>query len=79
MPPDGFHHFIECHLKKVFSIVVFARTGFDSWEAKGPCFYKILKMWSLCLMNALMERVKVIHGVCTRCHLMVFTTSQNDT
>jgi hypothetical protein len=24
-----------------------------------------------------MDRVKVIHGVCTGCHLMVFTTSKN--
>jgi pyrroloquinoline quinone (PQQ) biosynthesis protein C len=30
MPPDGSHHFIECHLTKV----VFARTGFHSWEAR---------------------------------------------
>jgi hypothetical protein len=34
MPPDGFHHFIECHLTKVLSIVVFASTGFHSWEAR---------------------------------------------
>jgi hypothetical protein len=34
MPPDGFHPFIECHLTKVFSIVVFASTGFHSWEAR---------------------------------------------
>jgi hypothetical protein len=58
MPTDGFNHFIECHLTKVFSIEVFASTGFDSWEA-----------------IPLMDRVKVIHGVCTGCHLMVFTTS----
>jgi hypothetical protein len=34
MSPDGFHPFIECHLTKVFSIVVFASTGFHSWEAR---------------------------------------------
>jgi hypothetical protein len=38
MPPDGFHHFIECHLTKVFSIVVFASTGFDLWEARRTFF-----------------------------------------
>jgi hypothetical protein len=32
-------------------------------------------MFSLCLVIALMDRVKVIHGVCPGCHLMVFTTS----
>jgi hypothetical protein len=31
MPPNGFHHFIECHLTKLFSIVVFASTGFYSY------------------------------------------------
>jgi hypothetical protein len=44
MPPDGFHHFIECQLKKVFSIVVVASTGFHSWEAKRTYFCKILKI-----------------------------------
>jgi hypothetical protein len=34
MPHDGFHHFIECHLTKVFSIVVFASIGFHSREAR---------------------------------------------
>jgi hypothetical protein len=38
MPPDGFPHFIECHLTKVFSIVVFASTGFHSWEARRTFF-----------------------------------------
>jgi hypothetical protein len=28
------HHFIECHPTKVFSIVVFASSGFDSQEAR---------------------------------------------
>jgi hypothetical protein len=38
MPPDGFHHFIECHLTKVFSIVVFASNRFNSWEARRTLF-----------------------------------------
>jgi hypothetical protein len=38
MPPDGFHHFIECDLTKVFSIVVFASTGFHSWKARRTLF-----------------------------------------
>jgi hypothetical protein len=148
MPPDGFHHFTECHLTKVFSIVVFASTGFHSWEARrtlilqnieiqfGHCDYWLhwwiglrlfmkfaqdatwwfsplqrmspnkgvfycsvcqhcislmggkkdlvsLIYWSsmltLWLLIALMDRVKVIHGVCTGCHLMVLTTSENVT
>jgi hypothetical protein len=32
-------------------------------------------MLSLSLLIALMDRIKVIYGVCTGCHLMVFTTS----
>jgi hypothetical protein len=36
--PDGFHHFIECHLTKVFSFIVFASTGFHSWEARRTLF-----------------------------------------
>jgi hypothetical protein len=36
-------------------------------------------MLSLWLLIALMDRVKFIHGVCTGCHLMVLTTSQNVT
>jgi hypothetical protein len=153
MPPDGFHHFTECHLTKVFSFVVFASTGFHSWEARRTLFlqnienkcwhidywwhwwfsplHRMLRlfmefaqdatwwfsplhrmstnkgvlqdevcqhwisltgcekdlvstknwksMWSLWLLIALMDRVKVIHGVCTGCHLMVLTTSQNVT
>jgi hypothetical protein len=148
MPPDGFHHFIECHPTKVFSIVVFASTGFHSWEAKRTFFLQNIenqcchcdywlhwwiglrlfmefaqnatwwfsplhrmspnkgvfycsvcqhwislmggkkdvvstKYWksmlSLWLLIALMDRVKVIHEICTGCHLMVFTTSQNVT
>jgi hypothetical protein len=148
MPPDGFHHYIECHLTKVFSIVVFASTGFDSWEArktfflqnienqcyhfdnclhwwiglrlfmefaqdatwwysplhrmspdKGVFYCSVCQHWislmggkkdlvsekfwklmlSLWLLIALMDRVKVIHGVCTGCHLMVFTTSKDVT
>jgi hypothetical protein len=35
-------------------------------------------MLSLWLLIALMDRVKVIHGVCAGCHLMVFTTPWND-
>jgi hypothetical protein len=31
-------------------------------------------VFSLWLLIALMDRVKVIHGVCTGCHLIVFTT-----
>jgi hypothetical protein len=38
-------------------------------------FQKI--MLSLILLIALMQKVKVIHRVCTGCHLMVFTTSYN--
>jgi hypothetical protein len=214
MPPDGSHHFTECHLTKVFSFVVFASTGFHSWEVertwflqnienkccrcdywlhwwiglrlfmefaqdatwwfsplhrmstnkgvfvvfastgfhswearrtlflqnieniccscdywwhwwiglrlfmdfaqdatwwfsplhrmspnKGVFFCSVCQHWisltgwekdlvstkywnsmlSLWLLMALMDRVKVIHGVCTGCHLMVFTTSQNVT
>jgi hypothetical protein len=44
MPPDGFHDFIECHLTKLFSIVVFASTGFDSWEARRPLILQNLKI-----------------------------------
>jgi hypothetical protein len=41
MPPDGFHHLIECHLTKVFSIVVFASsTGYHSWEARRTLFWQ---------------------------------------
>jgi hypothetical protein len=161
MPPDGFYHLIEWQLTKVFSIVVFASTGLDSWEARRTLFLQIhswrasrtlflwnienqcchcdywmhwwiglrlfmefaqdttwwfsplhrmspnkgvfycsvcqhwisltggkkdldsAKYWksmlSLWFLIALMERVKVIHGVCTGCHLMVFTTSYNAT
>jgi hypothetical protein len=144
MPPDGFHPFIEWQLTKVFSIVVFASTGFHSREARrtlilqnnenqcGHCDYWLhwwiglrlfmefaqdatwwfsplhrmspnkgvfycsvcqhwislmggkkdldsikywKSMWSLWLLIALKDRVKVIHGVYTGCHLMVFTTS----
>jgi hypothetical protein len=35
-------------------------------------------MLSLLLLIELIDRVKVIHGVVTGCHLMVFTTSYND-
>jgi hypothetical protein len=81
MPPDGFHAFIECHLTKVFSIVVFASTGFDSLEARRTLFWQIIE--NQCChcdkLIELMDRVKVIHGVCTGCHLMVFSTSQNVT
>jgi hypothetical protein len=38
MPHDGFHHYIECHLTRVFSIVLFASTGFHSWEAGRTLF-----------------------------------------
>jgi hypothetical protein len=145
MPPDGSHHCIEWYLTKVFSIVVFANTGFHSWEARrtlflwnieNQCYHcdywlhwwiglrlfiKLaqdatwwfsplrrmspnkgvlqdevcqhwislmggkkdlvsMKYWtlmlSLWLLIAFMDRVKVIHGVCTGCHLMVFTTSE---
>jgi hypothetical protein len=150
MPPDGSHHCIECHLTKVFSIVVFASTGFDSWEArrtlflknienqccpcdswlhwwiglrlfmefaqdatwwfsplhkmspnkgvfycKGNLQYEVCQHWislmegkkdlvstkywksmlSLWLLIALTDRLKDIHGVCTGCHLMFFTTA----
>jgi hypothetical protein len=160
MPPDGFHHFTECRwqtlqlktlsqlhimsLTKVFSIVVFASTGFHSWEArrtlilwnienqcyhcyywlhcwiglmlfmdfaqdatwwfsplqrmspyKGVFYCSVCQHWislmggkqkldlaiywksmlSLWILIALMDRVKVIHGVCTGCHLMVFSTA----
>jgi hypothetical protein len=44
MPPDGCHHFIECHHTKVFSIVVFASTGFAHGRQEGPFFGKILKI-----------------------------------
>jgi hypothetical protein len=142
MPPDGSHHFTECHLTKV----VFASTGFHSWEArstlilqnienkccpwdywlhwskglrlcmefaqdatwwisplhrmspnKGVFYCSLCQHWiwlmggkkdcvskkywkfllTLWLLIEFMDRVKVIHGVCTWCHLMVFTTSQN--
>jgi hypothetical protein len=43
MPPYGSHHFIECHLTKVFSIVVFASTGFHSWEARRTLFWQIIE------------------------------------
>jgi hypothetical protein len=138
MPPDGSHHFIKCHLTKVFSIVVFASTGFDSWDARRTLFLQNIEnqcchcdywfhwwiglrlfmefapdatwlfsplhrispnkgvfyccvcqhwislmggkkdlvsakywksMWSLWLLISLMDRVEVIHGVCTECHL----------
>jgi hypothetical protein len=32
-------------------------------------------MLSLLLLTALMDRINVIHEVCTGCHLLVFTTS----
>jgi hypothetical protein len=35
-------------------------------------------MMSLWLLIAWTDRVNVIHGVCTGCHLMVFTTLYND-
>jgi hypothetical protein len=58
-------------------LVLLARTGFVSQETRGTCFSA--KYWksmlSLWLLIALMDRVKVIQGVCTGCHLMVFTTS----
>jgi hypothetical protein len=38
MPPDGFHHFTECHLTKVFYKMRFASTGFYSWEARRTLF-----------------------------------------
>jgi hypothetical protein len=66
--------------KMVFYKMRFSSTGFPSQEARGTSFpSKYWKsMFSLCLLIALMDRVKVIHGVCTGCHLMVFTTSYND-
>jgi hypothetical protein len=147
MPPDGFHHFIECHLTKVFSVVVFTSSGFHSWEAirtlflwyienqcchcdywlhwrkglrlvmefaqdatwwfsplhrispnKGVFYCGVCRhwislmggekdlsstkhwnsMWSLWLLIALLDWVKVIYEVCTGCHLMVFIPSLND-
>jgi hypothetical protein len=45
----------------------------DHFSAK---YWKSM-MW-LRLMIAFMDRVNVIHGVCTGCHLMVFTTPKND-
>jgi hypothetical protein len=145
MPPDGFHHFTECHLTKLFYKIRLASTGFHSWEGRRtlflqnienqccPCDYwwhwwivlrsfmvfaqdatwwfsplhrmspnkgvfscSVCEHWislmgskkdlvstkywksmlSLWLLIALMDRVKVIHGVCTGCTLMVFTTSK---
>jgi hypothetical protein len=35
MPPDGFHHFIEWQLRKVFYNMRFANTGFHSQEVEG--------------------------------------------
>jgi hypothetical protein len=44
MPPDGSHHFIEWHLTKVFSIVVFASTGFQSWETRRTLFLQNIEI-----------------------------------
>jgi hypothetical protein len=38
MPPDGFHHFIQCHLTQVFSIVEFASIGYHSHKARRTLF-----------------------------------------
>jgi hypothetical protein len=56
MPPDGFHPFIECHLTKVFSIVVFASTGFDSWEARRTLF------WQIMIINVVIVIIDCIDG-----------------
>jgi hypothetical protein len=44
MPPDGFHHFIECHLTKVIYMAVFAALDFTHGRQEGPLFCKILKI-----------------------------------
>jgi hypothetical protein len=38
MPPDGSHHWIECHLTNVIYNMRFASTGFHSWEAIRTLF-----------------------------------------
>jgi hypothetical protein len=43
MPPDGFHHFIECHLTKVFyKMRCLPAMDFTHGRQEGPCFSDIL-------------------------------------
>jgi hypothetical protein len=44
MPPDGFRQCIECHLRKVFYMAVFASLDFTHTRQEGPSFCKLFKI-----------------------------------